>query len=252
MLKNTNYFRINQKTIGDTKLDTVFDQYLKPLRSKNARLIFKIFIAHGQKCSLTTLDIETELLKIGLNLDKKEINGYLVSLLKSGLILKDERRGKPTIIKYDEKYTFDLWKITDLGIEIADWIQKFTDKGSLNKEEDIYAFLNQIFFLDKINKDIRIQKIKEEYAVIKCLETLSENNNITNIDLKERLNFDLNEINEILLKYSRNDSTKPAIFKVIPVKGLINRFKKLFERSNLYYCRLSEYSEKLAKNRNLE
>lgn len=247
MLKNMNSIKINQKTVEDIKLDTVFEQYLKPLRSKNARLIFKIFIEHGQKLPITTLDIETRLLQIGLKLDKKEINGYLVSLLKAGLILKDKRRGKPAMIKYDEKYTFDLWKITNLGIEVADWIQKFADKGYLSKEEDIYVFLNYITLLDKINKDLRIQKIKEEYVVIKCLEILSANNNMTNIDLKERLNFDLNEINEILLKYASHESTKPAIFKVIPEKGLIHRFKKLFGRSNLYSCKLSEYGEMLKK-----
>ncbi|MGQ9680831.1 MAG: hypothetical protein ACUVV4_08750 [Candidatus Bathyarchaeia archaeon] len=223
----------------------MFEKYLKPLRSKNARLIFKVFTEQGKERVITTLDIETKLLEYKLELDKKEINGYLVSLSNAGLISKDMERGKPTTIKYEDKYTFDLWRITELGIEVGEWIQDFIYER-LALKDNVLKFLNRIKNLEKLERDVEIRKIKEKCVVIRCLEVLSINKNITNIELKEKINFNFYEIGEILLKYSSQKSVQHALFDIVQEKGLINRFKRFFGAPLLYSCKLSEYGETIA------
>lgn len=100
-------------------LDTLFEGPLKPLHSKNTRRIFEIFYQKRKYEHLTTYDIEKELDEQGLSINKKEINGWLVFLQNAGLILKMEKRGKPVVYTYANKYTFDLWRLTEAGLNVG-------------------------------------------------------------------------------------------------------------------------------------
>jgi len=83
--------------------DDLFELYLKPLRSRNARLIFLILFKLKDVGYLTTHDIQTKLKDIDCVLNKKEINGWLKSLWNAKLIIREEERGKPSITKYNDK-----------------------------------------------------------------------------------------------------------------------------------------------------
>jgi hypothetical protein len=102
-----------------TKYDHLFETILKPLRSKNARKIYTIFLEHVDVEYLTTFDIQNKL-GPSIKLSKKEINAWLMSLKLAGLIIKEETRGKPSTLRYDLKYTFDKWRLTENGAYLAD------------------------------------------------------------------------------------------------------------------------------------
>lgn len=100
-------------------LDDVLEVHLKPLRNLNTRKIFMLFneLRRGEGI-LTTLDIQRELEEQGIRLDKKEINLSLHYLARAGLIERLPQRGKPTIVEYDGRYSFDLWRIRGVGERI--------------------------------------------------------------------------------------------------------------------------------------
>ena len=77
--------------------DSLFDGLLKPLHSRNARKIFEIFNQYIEYNYITTHDIEIELKKQGLSINKKEINSWLLTLQEAQLVLKLNKRGKPVI-----------------------------------------------------------------------------------------------------------------------------------------------------------
>lgn len=118
---------IDERTQSDDaveeRLDELFDLWLRPLRSRNARRIFEILIRYNHKEHITTLDMQTLLVQRCVDLSKREINAWLRSLQEAGLIRKGEDRGKPTVIEYDGKYTFDKWALTDEGMEIFEFLR---------------------------------------------------------------------------------------------------------------------------------
>jgi len=148
--------------------DQLFGIYLKPLRSKNARLIFLILLKLKDAGYLTTHDIQNKLKDIGYLMNKKEINGWLKSLLDSGLIVKEEERGKPSIIKYEDKYTFDEWKLSEIGINVGNLIN-----APLNSVG--YEPLKGINYikLEVLNED-SLQTIEDLYILSKLLVTLKK------------------------------------------------------------------------------
>ena len=99
--------------------DELFDKHLKPFKSKNGRILFKIFIDNLHYTEITTYDIVLELERYNIKLEKKEVNAWLLSLYKADLIKKNPKRGKPTTIPYYDKYTYDLWSITEIGLKIG-------------------------------------------------------------------------------------------------------------------------------------
>jgi len=124
------------KILDKDELDRLFDIELRPMRSRNARTIYLLFLENGNMNSLTTLDLQPLLEKNQIILEKKEINAWLKSLHKAGLLTKENERGKPTTIDYDGRYTYDLWRLTPKGLEIADKIDKFMlPKTSLERYE---------------------------------------------------------------------------------------------------------------------
>ena len=114
--------------------DRLFEKAYKPFRSRNARTLFNIFIVEKEKEYLTTLDIQTHLDETGIDLSKKEINAWLRSLREAGLITKEQERGKPTTLAYDDKYTFDKWSLTETGLNVSEDLRELIS-GTLNGEQ---------------------------------------------------------------------------------------------------------------------
>ena len=122
-------------------LDQLFEVDLKPLKNTNARILYKIFLDSKKSKHLTTLDIQDKLKSTDLMLQKKEINAWLSSLQSAGLITKENMRGKPTTIEYLGRYTYDLWKLTEKGRDIANKLEIFSSgktslKGLDNAQTD--------------------------------------------------------------------------------------------------------------------
>jgi len=151
-------------------LDALFDGYLKPLRSGNARLIYKVLYDMREREHLTTLDIKMILKKFDLDLNKKEINGWLVSLKEAGLVSKEEERGKPTTIDYDDKYTFDRWKLTYLGAEIGGRLHHLLASKS-GLEGDKVTAEKGLISHDALSKQ---EQLERKYLTSKILRTLFE------------------------------------------------------------------------------
>ena len=99
-------------------LDRLFEVHLRPLRSRMARAIYRVFLENRQYPYLTTLEIQEELARRGIELDKREINAWLKGLLKAGLIERGERR-RPARKDYRGRYTYLTWRLTSLGERIA-------------------------------------------------------------------------------------------------------------------------------------
>ena len=135
----------NPRVITDSldirALDQLFEVDLKPLKNTNARMLYKIFLDSKKSKHLTTLDIQDKLKSTDLMLQKKEINAWLSSLQSAGLITKESMRGKPTTIEYHGRYTYDLWRLTEKGQDIANKIaiissEKTSLKGLDNIDTD--------------------------------------------------------------------------------------------------------------------
>ena len=107
------------------QLDSLFEGVLKPLHSRNARRIFEVFNQYQEYNYITTHDIEIELEKQGLSINKKEINSWLLTLQEAQLILKLDDRGKPVISNYEDRYTFDLWQLTKTGLIVSQKLSIF-------------------------------------------------------------------------------------------------------------------------------
>ena len=119
----------------DQKLfDQLFERAYKPFRSRNARTLFNIFIVEKEKEHLTTLDIQTHLDEIGIDLSKKEINAWLRSLQEADLITKEQERGKPTTLVYDDKYTFDKWSLSEKGLNVSEDLRELIS-GTIGGEQ---------------------------------------------------------------------------------------------------------------------
>jgi DNA-binding transcriptional ArsR family regulator len=115
-------------------LDALFEGLLKPLHSKNARRIFSVFYKNRDFKHLTTHDLERILDEAGVSISKKEINAWLVSLQDAGLILKLEERGKPVVSTYEDRYTFDLWRLSETGLKVG---QKLPSLMAKEESRDI-------------------------------------------------------------------------------------------------------------------
>jgi len=129
----------------NSKLDELFDKFLRPLRSKNARGIFLIFLERRDAPYLTTLDLQNRLHQDGVELTKVELNNWLKSLNDAEIITKGERRGKPTTIDYDDRYTFDMWSLTSKGLQIAtDLNRLMTGSLTISKEDESVPAIREI------------------------------------------------------------------------------------------------------------
>ena len=151
-------------------MNELFEIYLRPLRSKNARSIYTLFL--DEKRELTTLDLQERLGQIGISLRKKEINAWLRSLQSATLISKRDERGKPTTIEYNGRYSFDLWNLTRKGWEMAEVLEVILAKGSKQTVSNLDAFLRSMDGGDVGQVNRTLGKIEEIYILLASIRTL--------------------------------------------------------------------------------
>ncbi len=207
---------MTNKKVEKSELDTLFEGLLKPLHSKNARQIFETFYQNRAYEHLTTYDIEKELDEDGLSINKKEINSWLVSLQEAGLIVKMEGRGKPVRYTYDDRYTYDLWKLTETGLNAGQRLPTFMVDAD-----------KRLPHLTELTPNL-IHEMEDLYYTAKILVLLYEHNGSQNYaDLKKQLALD----SEKLAVYSWPDashSEKPLFEIIVKPPTLRTKVFKLF------------------------
>jgi hypothetical protein len=210
----------------EDKFEELFEKNLRPLKSKNARIIYKIFVEKKGVNFLTTLDLQIKLEELGIRLSKKEINGWLCSLHDAGLITKEENRGKPTTLDYDDKYTFDMWRLTPEGDEIAVGIDHLVKRRNTS---NMFLSENVIDEIASLDQDIRQQnfsKTREIDIKLRFLKILGETRKALTLgEIREKLTPDF-VLKEIISSYLSQD--------LIVENDTSGRFQKL-----LVFLRLS-------------
>lgn len=169
-MSNLQQSRSNSIRLDDGDLNELFEIYLRPLRSNNARSIYTLFL--DEKRELTTLDLQERLGQIGISLRKKEINAWLRSLQNATLISKRDERGKPTTIEYNGRYSFDLWSLTRKGWDMAEVLEVILTKGSEQTVSNLDAFLEGIEGGDVGRVNRTLEKIEEIYILLASIRTL--------------------------------------------------------------------------------
>jgi DNA-binding HxlR family transcriptional regulator len=118
-------------------LDELFDGPLKPMNSRNARLVYKIFF-DAKDQELTTVDLQQLIQEHDRIYNKKDLHNWLNDLMSAGLITKESERGKPTKVEYNGRYTYDIWHLTPQGYQIGRKIERFLCKyPNLNEQKTI-------------------------------------------------------------------------------------------------------------------
>jgi DNA-binding transcriptional ArsR family regulator len=159
--------------------DALFDGLLKPLHSKNARRIFNIFYNKRYFDHLTTYDLEPLLEAGGLSISKKEINAWLVSLQDAGLIIKMENRGKPVVSVYTDRYTFDLWRLSETGLNVGQKLPIIMAKeeprdipqlaeltpNKIHEIEDLYLTSKILLILHDHNGGLNYSELRKQLAI---------------------------------------------------------------------------------------
>lgn len=198
-------------------LDSLFEGLLKPLHSKNARRIFDVFYNNRLYEHLTTHDIERILEEQGLSINKKEINAWLVSLQDVGLIIKLDERGKPVVSPYDDRYTFDLWRLSETGLNVSQKLSIFMAKKEPRPIPHIAELTTQT-----------IHEIEDLYFTSKILLLLYDHNgSLSYSELRKQLALD----REKLAVYSWPDvshSEKPLFEVKVKPPTLRTKIFKLF------------------------
>jgi DNA-binding transcriptional ArsR family regulator len=202
-------------------LETLFEGWLKPLHSKNARTLYRIMYTYRKTGYITTHDIETKLLENGDKMNKKEINGWLSSLLEADLVTKDNIRGKPTINLYEGKYTYDRWILTQVGINLGTALPNLmTAEGALPIKSIIPSLLD-------LNEET-LEDIEDLFYTAKLLVTLHKSGGkMTYATLRKTLNVS----KEKLAIYSWPDSAhsdKPLFEVAVKPPSLKGQVLKLF------------------------
>lgn len=191
--------------LTEEKFEELFEKNLRPLKNKNARIIYKIFIETKRVNFLTTLDLQTKLEELGIRLSKKEINGWLRSLHDAGLITKEENRGKPTTLDYDDKYTFDMWSLTPEGDEISVGIDHLVKRRNTS---NMFLSENMIDGIANFDQDIRQQnfsKAREIDIKLRFFRILWETRKALTLgEIREKLTPDF-ILKEIISSYLSQD-----------------------------------------------
>jgi DNA-binding PadR family transcriptional regulator len=159
------------KPIKKDQMDHIFDKTLRPFWSKSARTIFKVLL-DSDKSHMTTLDIQDKIKEFNVKLSKKEINNWLTSLQEANYVSKEEERGKPTTIKYEGRYTFDLWKITKNGQDIAKSVALFLKKYHYGNRIENNSKSKIPSFLELSYSDFKT--IKTYYFISKVVSHISK------------------------------------------------------------------------------
>ena len=200
-MANLQQFRSDSIKLNDGKLDKLFEIYLRPLKSKNARVIYTIFL--DEKRELTTLDLQERLVQIGISLRKKEINAWLRSLQSANLISKRDERGKPTTIEYNGRYSFDIWSLTRKGWEMAEVLEVILTKGSEQTMSNLDAFLGSMDRGDVKQANMILEKIEENYFLLASIRTLwSAGRPLRYVELERKITPFQTTLGEVILSGS--------------------------------------------------
>lgn len=241
----------NLSLFDETEFDALFEIYLRPLKSGNVRKIFKIFVEVGAVGALTTLDIQARLIEQGIKLSKKEINGWLHSLNDAGLVEKGRERGKPTTMEYDDKYTFDLWRLTDLGEEISEGIPLIRGEKSSFFMAKPEKTLRQISKMDGEERELTLRRLEELYMFKRVLrELFRTRGELDGFNLMRRLKPTQIELKRLLSRYLNQSRGENLIYLRPRHKGFIMRLLNtlgLTSGKDIIYA-LTEDGERLARD----
>jgi hypothetical protein len=187
----------------------VLDDFFKPLMSRNARMIFNI-LAKWNPRKLTTLDIQEELKKSEIFLNKRELNNWLTALMDSGIVIKLSERGKPTTVQYEGRYTFVFWKLTSKGLILDELIIYLIKNLELINSSNKTDFLNSNWLSHKIMNLIPVS------LMIKIIE---RHENISLSLICEKLII----TEEVLLGYLRNQKNENgnSLFQIVKKKNTL-------------------------------
>ena len=226
--------------------DRIMDLYLKPLRSKISRTIFNIFIEYKQG-SLTTIDLQSKLKEMDIKLDKKEINWWLKGLQEAELIMKESQRGKPTTLVYNDKYTFDLWKITETGLSITEGLNRILDSRSIYLDQDPIDILKIVsMYVDEKGKIL--ERLKEIYFMMCLLKVLSATEGWVNQkDLMSRMSPNQEEMAQFLSLYSNDVHGSRMLTSRLLKSGLKGKFLNIFGLMSDHEYLLTEEAKMLSK-----
>lgn len=179
--------RTENRGLTTQDLDKIFDGPLKPMNSDNARLVYKMFF-DAKEQGLTTLDLQHLLQDHQRKYSKKDLHNWLNDLMDAGLITKESQRGKPTIIEYNGRYTYDIWRLTPKGYQIGRKIEKFLGKyPNLNERKTIEN--TRIPELQEL-KSSDLEKIEVLYVNSKIVSTLMTLGGVTELKtLSENTNL---------------------------------------------------------------
>jgi len=223
-------------------LDYLFEGWLKPLHSNNARNIFKILLNYKDFTYITTHDIEIKLNEINFNINKKEINAWLNALNEASLVEKDQERGKPTIVEYSGKYSYDRWRITKIGLRVGNDLQYLLNNENIKPE----ATLPKLIDLNENS----IEDLEDLYYTAKLLIILYKSGGRNNY---RTLRKTLNISKEKLAIYSWPDSThsdKPLFeisVKPLSFRGKIFKLFRTISEEDLEFT-LSETGKIMAEH----
>jgi DNA-binding transcriptional ArsR family regulator len=221
--------------------DELFDIYLRPLRSRNARTIYRIFLDEREKGELTTLDLQTRLDQHEISLSKKEINAWLRSLQEAHLISKGEERGKPTTMEYRGRYTFDLWRVTPKGLEMADAIKSILVNGERRAPHELDVLAAIIDEADVVQSRKILYGIEESYILLFLIKTLSKAGHPLNYDELEHkiipLQTTLSEVilsrsGQKFLEVATDQASRSIIDKIFRFLGIPSRGENLVSLTN--------------------
>jgi hypothetical protein len=205
----------NENQMSIDLIDKLFEGVLKPFHSKNARMIFEVFCQNKEYTYITTYDIELKLKKKGTSITKKEINSWLVSLSEASLISKTAERGRPMMSNYDDRYTFDLWHLTDTGLLVAERLPILMAKKELFKILHLSDFTLSL-----------LNELEDLYLASKILFTLYDRGgSLSYVELGKHLAIDREKL-AVFFRPDASHSEKPLFnITVKPPNFKANVFK---------------------------
>jgi DNA-binding HxlR family transcriptional regulator len=241
MMANLQQSKSSSQGLYGEDLDELFDIYLRPLRSKNARTIYRIFLDEKEKGELTTLDLQARLDPKGISLSKKEINAWLRSLQEAHLISKGEERGKPTTMEYRGRYTFDLWSLTRKGLEMADAIESILVNNGGRTSYELDDIATTIDEVDVEQAQNILKKIEESYVLMVLINTLFNAGRPINYDeLEHKITPVQTTLSEVILSRSgqkfleltTDPASKSIINKIFRFLGITRKGKNFVSLTN--------------------
>jgi hypothetical protein len=212
--------------------------------------IFKVLVEKRDVGLLTTLDIQAELEVRGIDLSKKEINAWLHNLQSAGLVSRGDERGKPTIVDYDDKYTFDMWRLTDLGFRIAVGLSKLMKKDPFVFGGDVVNKLEEIACTNSVVGVWSLMRLEELYLIMKTLLVLLESGGeLQRSSLINRLLPKEDKLDMLLSRLTESREDQALLHRSLPQKSLKERligFFGLFKSERVYS--LTERGRKLSED----